>query len=120
MIWFNRHHPMWGGNHIQPRFIEDASELINFFQTHNLHRCLPRGTATFWPLNDPGNSTTIDQMVTNRLDLLVKCHLYHYESDHRATYSEWNVRSQPQPTTKAKTAYEPADWYKIAEDVSQQ
>jgi hypothetical protein len=25
---FNRHHPMWGGNHIQPRFIEDASDLI--------------------------------------------------------------------------------------------
>jgi hypothetical protein len=28
---FNRHHPMWGGNHIAPRFIEDASDLIDFF-----------------------------------------------------------------------------------------
>jgi hypothetical protein len=29
---FNRHHPMWGGNYIQPRFIKDAGELITFFQ----------------------------------------------------------------------------------------
>ncbi|OGE46890.1 hypothetical protein PENARI_c093G11063, partial [Penicillium arizonense] len=119
---FNRHHPIWGGNHIQPRFIEDASELINFFQAHCLHSCLPRGTATFWPFNDPGKSTTIDQTVTNRPDLLVKCHLYHenYGSDHRATYSEWNLRSQRQPAAKAKKAYDRADWCKIAEDVRRQ
>ena len=109
---FNRHHPIWGGNHIQPRFIEDANELINFFQTHSLHSCLPRGTATFWPFNDPGKSTTIDQTVTNRPELLIKCHLYHenYGSDHRATYSEWNLRSQRQPAAKAKKAYDRADW----------
>ncbi|THC91180.1 hypothetical protein EYZ11_009369 [Aspergillus tanneri] len=67
---FNWHHPMWGGNHIPPRFIEDASELITFFKTHNLSSCLPR-------------------------DLLVKCHLYHenYGSDHRATYSEWDLQA---------------------------
>lgn len=119
---FNRHHPMWGGNHIQPQFIEHASELVNFFQTHNLHGCLPRGTATFWPLNDPGKNTTIDQTVTNRPSMLIKCHLYHenYGSDHRATYSEWNLRPQRQPTTKAKKAYDRADWHKIAEDVCRQ
>lgn len=118
----NRHHPMWGDNNIQPRFIEDASELINFFQAHGLYSCLPRGTATFWPFNDPGKSTTIDQTVTNRPDLLVKCHLYHenYGSDHRATYSEWDLRSQRQPTAKAKKAYDRADWCKIAEDVHRQ
>ncbi|OQE00248.1 hypothetical protein PENVUL_c055G06446 [Penicillium vulpinum] len=118
----NRHHPMWGGNNIQPRFIEDASELINFFQAHGLHSCLPRGTATFWPFNDPGKSTTIDQTVTNRPDLLVKCHLYHenYGSDHRATYSEWDLRSQRQPAAKARKAYDRADWCKIAEDVRRQ
>lgn len=37
---FNRHHPAWGANHIQPRFIEDASELINFFHTYALQGCL--------------------------------------------------------------------------------
>jgi hypothetical protein len=58
---FNRHHPTWGGNHIHPRFVEDASELINFFQTYGLHGCLPRGTATFWSLSDPGRNSTIDQ-----------------------------------------------------------
>jgi hypothetical protein len=26
---FNRHHLAWGGNHIQPRFTEDAGELID-------------------------------------------------------------------------------------------
>lgn len=38
---------MWGNNYIAPRFIEDASDLIDFFQAHNLHGCLPRGTATY-------------------------------------------------------------------------
>ncbi|KAI2734534.1 hypothetical protein DTO013E5_9920 [Penicillium roqueforti] len=119
---FNRHHPAWSTNHIQPQFIEDASELINFFQTHGLHGCLPRGTATFWPLNDPGKSTTIDQTVTNRPELLIKCHLYHenYGSDHRATYSEWNLSPRRQPAAKAKKAYDRADWAKIAEDVLRQ
>jgi endonuclease/exonuclease/phosphatase (EEP) superfamily protein YafD len=28
---FNRHHPAWGSNQIQPQFVEDAGELINFF-----------------------------------------------------------------------------------------
>ncbi|THC87931.1 hypothetical protein EYZ11_012622 [Aspergillus tanneri] len=61
---FNRHHPIWGGNHIQPQFTEDASELINFFQANSLHGCLPRGTATFWSLSDLGRSSTIDQTPT--------------------------------------------------------
>ena len=113
---FNRHHPMWGGNHIQPRFIEDASDLITFFQANELHSCLPRGTATYWSLNDPGRNSTIDQTVTDRPDLLIKCHLYHenYGSDHRATYSEWNLQAQHKPTTKARKAYERADWNKLA------
>ena len=119
---FNRHHPMWGGNHIQPRFIEDASDLITFFQEHNLQGCLPRGTATFWPLNDPGKSTTIDQTVTDRPDLLIKCHLYHenYGSDHRATYSEWSLHAHHKPNAKPRKAYERANWGKIGAEVLQQ
>lgn len=91
---FNRHHPMWGGNHIASRFIEDASDVIDFFQTHSLQSCLPRGTATYWALNNPGQYSTIDQTTTDSPDLLIKCHLYHenYGSDHRATYSEWNLQ----------------------------
>jgi hypothetical protein len=116
---FNRHHPTWGGTHIQPRFIEDAGELINFFQANGLQGCLPRGTATFWSLIDPGKTSTIDQTVTNRRDLLVKCYLYHdnYGSDHRATYSEWNLRTQCKPAAKAKKAYDRADWDKIETEV---
>jgi ribonuclease HI len=118
---FNRHHPMWGSNHIQPRFIEDASELITFLQEHNLQTCLPRGTATFWPLNDPGKSTTIDLTVTDRPGLLIKCHLYHenYGSDHRATYSEWSLKPYHKPTAKTRKAYERADWDKIGAEVLQ-
>ena len=119
---FNRHHPMWGGNRIAPRFIEDASDLIDFFQTHNLQGCLPRGTATYWALNNPGQNSTIDQTVTDSPGLLVKCHLYHenYGSDHRATYSEWNLQPQTKLRTKARKAYERADWSKIGEEVARQ
>ncbi|THC87303.1 hypothetical protein EYZ11_013252 [Aspergillus tanneri] len=119
---FNRHHPTWGGNHIQPQFTEDASELINFFQANSLHGCFPRGTATFWSLSNPGRNSTIDQTVTNRPDLLIKCHLYHdnYGSDHRATYSGWNLRTQRKPPGKAKKAFDRADWGRIASEVLQQ
>ncbi|GAA3296697.1 hypothetical protein GCM10020218_080510 [Dactylosporangium vinaceum] len=119
---FNRHHPMWGGNHIEPRFIEDASDLIDFLQTYNLHSCLPRGTATYWALNNPGQNSTIDQTVTDNPELLVKCHLYHenYGSDHRATYSEWNLQPQSTPGTKTKKAYERADWARIGDEIVQQ
>ncbi|KAJ5135375.1 uncharacterized protein N7515_004653 [Penicillium bovifimosum] len=100
---FNRHHPMWGGNHVAPS-------------------CLPRGTATYWALNNPGQNSTIDQTVTNSPSLLVKCHLYHenYGSDHRATYSEWNLQPQTKPRTKARKAYGRADWSKIGEEVARQ
>jgi hypothetical protein len=60
--------------------------------------------------------------VTNRPDLLIKCHLYHenYGSDHRATYSEWNLQAQCKPTTKPKKAFDRAEWNKIGEEVVRQ
>jgi endonuclease/exonuclease/phosphatase (EEP) superfamily protein YafD len=119
---FNRHHPMWANNYIAPRLIEDASDLIDFFQAHSLHSCLPRGTATYWAFNNPGQNSTIDQTVTGSPGLLVKCHLYHenYGSDHRATYSEWNLQPRSRPNTKARKAYERADWARIGEEVARQ
>jgi hypothetical protein len=39
---FNRHHLAWESNRIQPRFVEDAGDLINFFQINGLQSCLPR------------------------------------------------------------------------------
>ncbi|KAJ5642550.1 reverse transcriptase [Penicillium lividum] len=117
---FNRHHPLWGGNHIPPRFIEHAGDLIEFLQSHNLHSCLPRGTATYWALNNPGQHSTIDLTVTDQPERLVKCHLYHenYGSDHRATYSEWNIQPQSKPNDKVRKAYERADWARIGEEVA--
>ena len=118
----NRHHPLWGGNYIPPRFIEDASDLVTFFQTYNLSSCLPRGTATYWALNNPGQNSTIDQTLTDRPDLLIKCELYHenYGSDHRATYSEWNLQAQSRPSAKARKSYDRADWARIGEEVARQ
>jgi hypothetical protein len=116
---FNRHHPTWAGNHIQPRFIEDAGEVIDFFNAYGLQGCLPRGTATFWSLSHPGRNSTIDQTVTDQPNLLIKCHLYHdnYGSDHRATYSEWSLRMRRNSTAKARKAYDRADWEKIGIEV---
>lgn len=118
---FNRHHPTWGGNHILPRFSEDADDLINFFQAQGLQVCLPRGTATFWSLSHPGRASTVDQTVTNSPDLMIKFHLYHenYGSDHRATLSEWNIRPRRNPSRTVKKAYDRADWDKIGREVQQ-
>lgn len=116
---FNHHHPAWGNNHIQPRFIEDAGEQINFFHDHGLQSCLPRGTATFWSMSCPGRNSMIDQTVTERPDVLIKRHLYHdsYGSDHRATYSEWNFQSRRNFATKPREVYDRADWDKFGEEI---
>jgi hypothetical protein len=115
---FSRHHPTWSGNKIYPRFAEQATELIDFFQTHNLQGCLPRGTPTFWSLNKLGRTSTIDQTVTDNPYRLIKCHLYHenYGSDHCATWSEWDLQAKRHVITKPKRAYDRADWDKIWEE----
>ena len=112
---FNRHHPTWGGNNVYPRFMEQATELIEFFQAHNLQGCLPRGTPTFWSLNQPGKTSTLDQTVTDSPDRLVKCYLYHdnYGSDHSATYSEWSLQPLRNRKARDRRAYDRANWDKI-------
>lgn len=116
---FNRHHQAWGSNDIQPRFVEDASELTNFFHGHGLQGCLPRGIATFWSMSHPGRNSTIDQTITDRPDLLLKCHLYrdNYGSDHRATYSEWSLQAQRTATAKTRKAFDRADWANIGKEI---
>lgn len=105
---FNRHHPAWGSNDIQPRFVEDASELINFFHDNGLQGCLPRALQLFRSMNHPGKDSTIDQTATDRPGLLLKCHLYHdnYGSDHRATCSEWSLQARRTATTKPRKAFD--------------
>lgn len=73
-------------------------------------------------MNNPGQNSTIDQTVTDRPDLLNKCQLYHenYGSDHRATYSEWNLQAQSRPSAKARKSYERAEWVRIGEEVARQ
>lgn len=61
-------------------------------------------------------------MVTDRPDLLIKCHLYHenYGSDHRATYSEWSLQAHRNASATPKKAYERANWDKAGTEVLQQ
>jgi hypothetical protein len=59
-------------HHNQPRFIEDARELISCFHEHCLQGCLPRRTLTLWSLRQTEINPTIHQTVTNRPDLLLK------------------------------------------------
>jgi hypothetical protein len=61
----------------------------------------------------------IDQTVTDRLDLLLKCHLYHdnYGSDHRATFSEWILKTKRNTNAKPRKAFDRADWEKIGTEV---
>jgi hypothetical protein len=77
---------------------------------------------TYWSLSHPGRNPTIDQTVTDRPDRLIKCHLYHenYGSDHRATYSEWNLQTQRISPTQKRKAYTHADWTKIGDEVVRQ
>ncbi|KAJ5409973.1 reverse transcriptase [Penicillium crustosum] len=73
-------------NRYQPTWGEDASELLDFLEAYG-----PRGTATYWSLSQEDN----------------------YGSDHRATYSEWNLAAPRNPTSKTRKTYDRADWDKI-------
>lgn len=112
---FNRHHPAWSTNRAYPLFIQYAEELINFFSTHGLQWCLPRGLPTFWSTTFPGKTSTIDLTVTDSVERLIRCNLYHdnYGSDHRGVYSEWSLQPQYRPDPKPRRAYDRADGEKI-------
>ncbi|THC88360.1 hypothetical protein EYZ11_012191 [Aspergillus tanneri] len=116
---FNRHHPAWSHRPVHHRFAESAEKLINFFQTHELQWCLPRGLPTFWSLNNPGKSSVLDLTLTNDTARLIKCQLYHehYGSDHRGTYSEWSLLPEQAVKPRPKRAYDRADWTKVGQSI---
>jgi Endonuclease-reverse transcriptase len=70
-----------------------AEELINFIHAHDLQWCVPGGTPTYWSFSRPGQRSTIDIILSNTIQNLVKYELYddNFESDHRAIYSEWDT-----------------------------
>jgi hypothetical protein len=116
---FNRHHPAWSNNQVHHGLIGHAEELLHFFQTLRLQWCLLRGTLTFWSLKDPGKTSTLDLTVTNSLEQLIKCHLYHdhYGSGHRGTYSEWSLHPERKPECKPRRNYERAKWDQIGRTI---
>jgi hypothetical protein len=112
---FNRHHPAWSGRGVHHQIMRHADELITFIYNQSLQWCLPRGTPTLWSLTHPGRTSTIDLTLTDSPERILKCHLYHdnYGSDHRATFSEWNIRPELNPEEKPRKAYERAVWVKV-------
>eukprot|EP00136_Aspergillus_niger_P005212 XP_001395701.2 reverse transcriptase [Aspergillus niger CBS 513.88] len=119
---FNRHHPAWSHRAVHHRFAQHAEELINFFQAHELQWCLAKGDITYWSLNQPGKTSVLDLTLTNDVTRLIKCQLYHdhYGSDHRGTYSEWNLQAEQTRKPKPKRAYDRADWARVAQDILRQ
>ncbi len=115
----NRHHPAWSHRPVHRSFTIQAEELINFFQTYHLQWCLPRGIPTFWSLSHPGKASVLDLTLTDNPNKLIKCQLYHdnYGSDHRGTYSEWDLQPERNRTSKPKRAYDRADWEKIGQNI---
>jgi hypothetical protein len=116
---FNRHHPAWSNRRVHHRFTAHAEELVNFFQIHRLQWCLPRGTSTYWSLNQPGKTSVLDLTVTNSRERLIRCCLHqdNYGSDHRATYSEWLLHPEHAADRKPRRMYERAEWEKIGQGV---
>jgi hypothetical protein len=84
-----------------------------------LQQCLLRGIPTFWSLSRPVRISTIDLTLTNPPTRLIKCHLYEddFGSDHRATYSEWNLRVDLSKEPGPREAYEGVDWDRIGQTV---
>jgi ribonuclease HI len=119
---FNRHHPAWSSTYVYERVMAHAEELINFIHLWGLSWSLPSGTPTFWSLSRPGQKSTIDLTLTDTPMSLVKCELYkdNFGSDHRATYSEWDMRVQQRSERPPRRAYERADWAKIGSMIQRQ
>lgn len=116
---WNRHYPAWSHRPVHHSFAKHAEELINFFQTYELQWCLALGQPTFWSLKEPGKTSVLDLTLTNNTERLVKCQLYHnhYRSDHRGTYSEWNLQPKQNTKPKLKRAYDRADWTKVGQGI---
>jgi hypothetical protein len=111
----NRHHPMWAGRKVHPEMAKHANELLATMQNLGLSLTLPPGTPTYWSLSQPGKTSTLDLTLTDMPENVLKCHLYHdnYGSDHRATYSEWNIRLTSNPEPGPRKLYEKTDWTKV-------
>jgi len=76
---------------------------------------LPSGIPTYWSLSHPGKSSTLDLTLTDAPERILRCQLYHdnYGSDHRATYSEWDMQPKQVPTQKPRLAFDRAEWESI-------
>lgn len=119
---FNRHHPAWSSTYVYERIMAHAEELINFIYARSLTWSLPSGTPTYWALNRPGQKSTLDLTLTNTPTSLIRCELYkdNFGSDHRGTYSEWNIQVQQCPERPPRKAYDRADWVKIGKRVQKE
>jgi hypothetical protein len=70
-----------------------------------------------WSLSHPGTKTTIDLTLTNTPERTIRCQIYHdnYGSDHRATYSEWDLQPEMRREQRPRRAYERTEWERVGE-----
>ena len=106
---------MWGGDNISPKRIAEATSLLMFIRDYNLHSLLLRGTPIFWSVNKPGTRSTLDLTLSNIPTQLLKCQIYpeSYGSDHRATYSEWDLSPQRLDQAPTRRLYQNTDWEEV-------
>lgn len=116
---FNRHHPSWSKNRLTCRVLEHAEELVTFIHAHGLHHGLPHGTPTYWSLSRPGTSSSIDLMLTDAPERIIRCRIYNdnYGSDHRGTYCEWDLSPRRTAVDRPRRNYDRTDWKKVVEAV---
>src|ERR1700712_2277321 len=112
---FNRHHPAWSNQIVNTFLLRHAEELLSFIQELGLQWCLPSGTPTYWSHSQPGRNSTIDLTLTDTPEKVLKCQLYHdnYGSDHRGTFSEWDLQPLLAPTQRSRRAFDRAEWDNI-------
>lgn len=113
---FNRHHHLWGGNHVFARHTQrdEAEPILDFMADHNLQSLLPRGTMTFE--SSRGRSTIDLTLASPELAAqLIRCRVHPREhgSDHRAIQSTFNISVSTPPPYQPRIHLKQAPWDEI-------
>ncbi|OKL56217.1 hypothetical protein UA08_08364, partial [Talaromyces atroroseus] len=107
---FNLHHPLWAAPDYA-RVDEEATELIDIMDVHNMRQLLPRGTITY---EKAGAATTIDLIwASDELEQrLVRCQdrrEWWYGADHVPIYTEFSLELTKAPEVHKKQ-WDATDW----------
>jgi hypothetical protein len=113
---FNRHHHLWGGNHVFARHNrgDEAAPIIDLMADHSLQSLLPRGTITF---ESPQGRSTIDLTLASPglAAQLIQCRIHPQEhgSDHRAIQSTFDINISTPLPSQARLQLKQAPWEEV-------